>query len=106
MDKIIEYKARNHRGLPRLLMILFLLIFHGNLFAIDFEVNGITYNISALTNTNVKVTGKTNSYTGSIVIPEKVSYQGKTVIKNYETRELLPHKTLLPQRANTCISTC
>lgn len=46
------------------------------MFAIDFEVNGIKYYTSSLTNSTVKVVGKTDSYTGAIVIPESVSYQG------------------------------
>ncbi len=72
------YKANIHGSLLHLLMAMFLLFINGNLFAIDFEINGIKYYTSALTNTNVKVTGKTNSYTGAIVIPESVSYQEYT----------------------------
>ena len=51
----------------------------------DFEVNGIYYNISSSTNKTVEVTYKGTSsneysdeYTGSVVIPESVTYNGST----------------------------
>ena len=78
MNINMGYKTITHRTFLRLLMMLFLLFINGNLFAIDFEVNGITYHTSALTNTDVWVTGKAKNYTGDIVIPESVSYQGNT----------------------------
>lgn len=53
-------------------------------FAHDFEVGGIYYNITDATNKTVAVTYKgidyysySNEYTGSVVIPESVSYNGK-----------------------------
>lgn len=69
-----EYKYQ----MQKVFFFLLMMFINGNLFAIDFEVNGITYYTSALTNTNVEVTGKTKNYTGDIVIPESVSYQGNT----------------------------
>ena len=48
----------------------------------DFEVDGIFYNITDATNKTVEVTYKGNltvgSYTGSVVIPESVTYFGMT----------------------------
>jgi carbon monoxide dehydrogenase subunit G len=78
MNTNIGYKTITHRTFLRLLMMSFLLFISGNLFAIDFEVNGIIYHTSALTNTDVWVTGKAKNYTGDIVIPESISYQGNT----------------------------
>ena len=51
----------------------------------DFEVNGIYYNITNATNPTVEVTYKgtsysqySNEYTGSVVVPESVIYNGTT----------------------------
>ncbi|MBR5851153.1 MAG: leucine-rich repeat domain-containing protein, partial [Bacteroidaceae bacterium] len=46
--------------------------------AIDFETGGIYYNITDATNKTVKVTSYSSSYTGSVVIPESVTYNGTT----------------------------
>ena len=54
-------------------------------FAHDFEVDGIYYDILSSTNKTVEVTFQgniydsyTNEYTGSVTIPETVTYSGKT----------------------------
>ena len=51
----------------------------------DFEVGGIFYNVTSETNSEVEVTYKGSSYneysyeySGKVVIPEKVNYNGKT----------------------------
>ncbi|MBR5594173.1 MAG: leucine-rich repeat domain-containing protein, partial [Bacteroidaceae bacterium] len=50
----------------------------------DFEVDGIYYNVTDATNKTVEVTYKgvynqySNEYTGSVVIPESVIYDGST----------------------------
>ena len=45
----------------------------------DFEVNGIYYKITSFTEFTVSVTySYSNEYTGSVVIPETVTYSGKT----------------------------
>ena len=51
----------------------------------DFNVNGIYYNITDATNKTVAVTYKghysdsyDNEYTGSVTIPESVTYNGNT----------------------------
>ena len=47
--------------------------------AYDFEVDGIYYNITSETDLTVEVTYRnTNSYKGMVVIPEGVTYNGKT----------------------------
>lgn len=49
--------------------------------AYDFEVDGIFYNITSAGNLAIEVTykdSKYNSYSGNIVIPEIVAYNGKT----------------------------
>ena len=55
----------------------------------EFEVNGIFYNITDETNKTVAVTYKGDSYydysyeyTGSVVIPENVTYNGNTYSVN------------------------
>lgn len=47
--------------------------------AYDFEVDGICYEIISSTDNTVSVTNKyEQQYTGDVVIPEKVLYNGKT----------------------------
>ena len=46
--------------------------------AYDFEVGGIYYNILSEEDKTVEVTGKTNNYTGSVVIMSSVTYGGIT----------------------------
>ena len=51
----------------------------------DFEVGGVFYNVTSGTNSEVEVTFKgstsisySNEYSGDVVIPSSVSYNGKT----------------------------
>ena len=44
--------------------------------AYDFEVNGIYYNITNTTDKTVAVTSGTDKYTGSVIIPESIVYNG------------------------------
>ena len=69
----------------KFLLSMFLLLCSIVVSAHDFEVNGIYYNITDVTNKTVEVTfrGKyydsySNEYTGSVVIPESVTYNGTT----------------------------
>ena len=48
-----------------------------NAFAYDFEVDGIYYNITSLTEVTVTSNGR-NSYSGNVVIPEQVTYGDNT----------------------------
>lgn len=47
-------------------------------FAYDFEANGIYYDIASLDNLTCKVTDGDSKYTGDVVIPGTVAYDGKT----------------------------
>ena len=52
-----------------------------SLFAYDFEVNGIYYNILSRTDWTCEVTRKesgSSSYSGEIIIPSTITYSGKT----------------------------
>ena len=52
-----------------------------NTYAYDFEVDDIYYNITSSTEKTVEVTNRnnySNSYSGNVVIPEKVSYNNDT----------------------------
>lgn len=78
MDKYLIF-------LKRAFVVLMMMLVYANLYAIEFEVDGIMYR-SQTNNNTVSVLGKNNSYTGAIVIPETVSYQGinYTVTSIYE----------------------
>ena len=67
-------------------------------FAHDFEVDGIYYNILSESDKTVSVTFEgekyssySNEYTGSVTIPETVTYSGKTYsvtsIRGYEFKD-------------------
>ena len=71
MDKKIGYKPSARRGLFRLLMVLFLLIFNGNIVAAAFEVDGIKYYVEG--DYKVSVVGKSKQMS-SLNIPETVQY--------------------------------
>ena len=67
------------------LMLIAVLLTSSYAFAHDFEVDGIYYNITSSTDKTVGVTCRgskynsyNNEYTGSIVIPDSVTYQGVT----------------------------
>ncbi len=60
-----------------------LLLFGQSLFAYDFEVNGIFYNITSSTDLTVEVTydvkyQQTSTYVGDVVIPATVENEGTT----------------------------
>ena len=65
----------NNNQLYRIIFFFVFVLTHSTLYAIEFEVDGIMYRSRTNTNT-VSVLGKNKSYTGAIVIPETVSYQG------------------------------
>ena len=73
------------KNLKHLFTALMLLCCVGTATAHDFEVDGIYYNITNDTNKTVEVTCRgyyydsyDNEYTGSVVIPESVTYNGST----------------------------
>ena len=59
----------------RTLFAVLLLMVSSLMWAADFEVDGIAYNI--LSDTEVEVTSKDNSYKGQVVIPSSVTYERK-----------------------------
>ena len=72
---------KNFKHLFTALLLLFCTVVNAH----DFEVNGIYYNITNATNKTVAVTYKgdysssySNEYTGNVVIPESVTYNGNT----------------------------
>ena len=66
------------KKLNLLFTALLLLCCMGMAKAHDFEAGGIYYNILSSTEKTVEVTSGTNKYTGSVVIPESVTYNGTT----------------------------
>lgn len=44
--------------------------------AYDFEVDGLYYDLSSLTNRTCKLTSGNSAYSGSLIIPESVNYDG------------------------------
>ena len=67
----------------RILLTVVLLVFAcTNIFAYDCEVNGIYYNRISVD--EFEVTSGTNKYTGDIVIPETVEYEGAKVDKSLQ----------------------
>ena len=71
--------------LKSLLLVLAAMLCSSPLFAHDFEVGGIYYNITSDADLTVAVTFKgdsynsySNEYSGTVTIPESVAYNGKT----------------------------
>ena len=68
------------KQLKKCVAVVFAIMMCANVFAHDFQVDGIYYNINSGT-TTVEVTHKNtnyNSYSGSVVIPSTVTYNGTT----------------------------
>ena len=62
------------------LLIIALCSIATHLFAYDFETNGIFYNIKSSKDLTAEVTNSSEvSYEGDIVIPDEVSFNGKTL---------------------------
>ena len=66
------------KHLKKSLLLLAMLIVGLNASAYDFESGGIYYNILSADSLTCEVTSGTSKYSGSVVIPETVSNQGKT----------------------------
>ena len=82
--------------ITKLLMLTAVLSASTNVYAYDFEVDGIYYNIISSSEKTVEVTSGDNEYSGNVVIPEKVTYNNDiysvTTIGNsafYGCRELI-----------------
>jgi len=72
-------------NLHTILLTALLMLFGKSLFAYDFKVDGIYYNYLSRQDKTVSVTYKgnysyeySNVYSGNVVIPESVTYQGTT----------------------------
>ena len=71
------------KTIKQLLMTIAVLLCSATASAHDFEVDGIYYNVTSTSNSTVEVTYKGsypdgyNEYTGSVVIPSSISYNGK-----------------------------
>lgn len=62
--------------MKKLLLMTMLFCMTGlNSFAYDYEVNGIYYNLSG---GEAEVTSGDNKYSGNVVIPSSVTYNGRT----------------------------
>ena len=60
--------------ITKLLILAAMLLASANIYAYDFKVDGIYYNIISSTEKTVEVTSGDNEYSGNVVIPEQVSY--------------------------------
>ena len=68
------------KQLKKCVAVVFAIMMCANVFAYDFQVDGVYYNINSGT-TTVRVTYENtnyNSYSGSVVIPSTVTYNGTT----------------------------
>ena len=68
------------RLIKKCVAVIFAIMMCANVFAYDFQVDGVYYNINSGT-TTVRVTYENtnyNSYSGSVVIPSTVTYNGTT----------------------------
>lgn len=66
----------------KIIIILSLLITGLNVDAHDFEVDGFYYDITSLTNLTVALTGNGNTYSGNVVVPQNVTWNGRTFVVN------------------------
>ena len=64
----------NKNSFATLLLTLLLSMMSTNTFAYDVEIDGIYYNL--FKDKYAEVTSGDNSYSGDVVIPEKVTYEG------------------------------
>ncbi len=64
--------------MKKIFTFLILVLLSTNLFAYDFEVDGIYYNITDKTHKSVEVTAGQNAYAGIVNIPDSVIYNDET----------------------------
>ena len=62
----------------KLLMLTAVLSANTNIYAYDFEVDGMYYHIISSSEKTVEVTSGDNKYSGNVVIPEQVTYNNDT----------------------------
>ena len=64
---------------------LFMLLCSAAVSAQSFEVDGICYNVTSETDKTVEVVSKSTKYTGSVVIPETVSYSALVLKEGFDS---------------------
>ena len=72
----MEFQKRN--SILKSIVLLILLQISNSLFAYDFEVDGIFYNITSLDNNEVEATHGNTYSSGDVVLPEYVTFNHKT----------------------------
>ena len=65
--------------MKKLFTLLLALVATTALWAADFEVDGIYYDIISTENLTVKVTNGDNKYCGNVVIPSTINYKSRTL---------------------------
>jgi len=65
------------KTIKQLLITIAVLLCSATTYAYDFEVDGIYYNIISSEDLTVKVTDGDNEYSGEVVIPSTVNYNGE-----------------------------
>ena len=61
-------------SLLRLSILVLLLVLYSSVFAQNFEVDGVNYKITS--SSTVEVSSKSPKYSGDVIIPESVNYDG------------------------------
>ena len=69
--------AQMKNNLIKFLSIVVALLFAKGVEAADITVDNISYNVVSFTEFTCEVTGQASKYTGDIVIPDTISYNGK-----------------------------
>ncbi len=67
------------KTIKQLLITIAVLLCSTTMYAYDFEVDGIYYNIISTTDLTVKVTNGDNKYSGEIIIPSTITYLSRTL---------------------------
>ena len=67
------------RPIKQILITTAILLYSVTASAYDFEVDGIYYNITSITDLTVEVTNGDNEYSGEVIIPETVVYKSKVL---------------------------
>ena len=65
------------KTIKQLLITIAVLLCNATTYAYDFEVDGIYYNIISMEDLTVRVTDGDNEYSGEVVIPSTVNYNGE-----------------------------
>ena len=64
------------KAVKRLLIAMVSLLLSVEVFAYDFEVDGLYFNLTSLPNRTCKLTSGSSKYSGSLIIPDSVNYEG------------------------------